>query len=222
MLRWLLVIYCGCLAAGIFFFTGTGDMGDSVAHFLFARYAVVHPELYFHHWAKPVFVLLASPFAQFGFEGAKVFNALVSMACVYFTYRVAFQLKLKQHWIVALLLICMPLNYILTLSALTEPLFALFTILALYWCLGKKYVEAAALAFVFALCEVRRLDCAGCVCFVFCVSEAIQILGFSFERIGGVWFGGLCRASRRVVGVHENSVCAFIQRIWKRTLVSFF
>lgn len=145
MLRWLLGIYCGCLAAGIFFFTGTGDMGDSVAHFLFARYAVVHPELYFHHWAKPVFVLLASPFAQFGFEGVKVFNALVSMACVYFTYRVAFQLKLKQPWIVALLLICMPLNYILTLSALTEPLFALFTILALYWCLGKKYVAAAVL-----------------------------------------------------------------------------
>ena len=92
-----------------------------------------------------MYVLLASPFAQFGFVGLKVFNALLSILSVYFCYRVALKLNLKRAWLAALFLACMPLNYILSLSALTEPLFAFFTILALYYCVSKKYISAAVL-----------------------------------------------------------------------------
>ncbi len=60
----------------VFYFNGTGNEADSINHFLYAHYAPPHPELYLNHWAKPLFTLLASPFAQFGFIGIKLFNIL--------------------------------------------------------------------------------------------------------------------------------------------------
>lgn len=136
---WVLFLYSLSLILGLVYCDGTGDMGDSIAHFIFAQSAPQHPEFYFHHWAKPVFVLLASPFAQFGFSGVKFFNIILSLLSAYFTYRVAEKLKLKTPWLAALLLACMPLNYILTLSSLTEPLFAFFVIVSIYLCFQEKY-----------------------------------------------------------------------------------
>jgi hypothetical protein len=73
----------------------TGDSGDSVMHYLFSRYAPEHPHLFFHHWAKPVFVLLSSPFSQFGFKGIMMFNILCITLTMYFSYRIAEYLELK-------------------------------------------------------------------------------------------------------------------------------
>ena len=55
----ILFVYVVAAAFTIFYFNGTGDSGDSPMHYLFAKYAPKHPELYFDHWAKPLFVLLA-------------------------------------------------------------------------------------------------------------------------------------------------------------------
>ncbi|HNS16370.1 MAG TPA: hypothetical protein PKH94_06480 [Bacteroidales bacterium] len=68
---------------------GTGDSGDSIEHYLISRFAFVHPELYLHHWGKPVFTLLSSPFSQFGFTGMKIFNCIVAAFTGYFTIKVA-------------------------------------------------------------------------------------------------------------------------------------
>jgi hypothetical protein len=138
----LLIVYALISVISIACFKGVGDMGDSVSHYLFARYAPVHPELYFDHWAKPLFVLLASPFAQFGFTGMKVFNAMVSLFTVILTYRIALRLKLGNAAVIILLMLFSPLWYILTFSGLTEPLFALFTALGIYFCLDRRYLAA--------------------------------------------------------------------------------
>ena len=50
-----------------FLLDGTGDAGDSLLHYHYARYAFEHPYLFFHHWGKPMFILIAAPFSQFGF-----------------------------------------------------------------------------------------------------------------------------------------------------------
>lgn len=142
---WVLLLYSFCLLLGLVICDGTGDMGDSMAHFVFAQSAPKHPELYFHHWAKPVFVLLASPFAQFGFNYVKLLNCILSVLSIYFTFRVAEKLKLQTPWMAALLLACMPLNYILTLSSLTEPLFAFFTIVSVYLTLQQRYLSSIML-----------------------------------------------------------------------------
>ena len=139
----LLAIYALTGVLTIIFFDGTGDDGDSIAHYFFARYAPVHPQLYFNHWAKPLFVIISSPFAQFGFVGMKVFNLCVSLLTFYLTYRTAQRLDIRNPLMVIVFLIFTPLYYILTFSGLTEPLFALFLIGAIYLTIQKAFVPAA-------------------------------------------------------------------------------
>lgn len=140
-----LSIYLAVGVVFIFLFDGTADSGDSILHYLFARYAPQHPELYFNHWAKPVYVLLASPFAQFGFNGIKVFNLLVSCGSIYLTFEVCRTLNLKNAALAALCLIFTTYNIIITFSGLTEPLFALFLISGVYLLVKQKYIAAAIL-----------------------------------------------------------------------------
>ena len=136
----VLFIYIVIAVLTIIFFNGTGDAGDSIYHYLFAKYAPIHPELFFYHWAKPVYVLLASPFAQFGLTGIKIFNALVSLTTIFLTYKTARELNIKNAIISAVIMIFTPLYYILTFSGLTEPLFALITVFCIYLSTKQKYL----------------------------------------------------------------------------------
>ena len=72
-----------------FLMDGTGDSGDSIEHYLISLFAFRHPELFLHHWGKPVFTLLSSPFSQFGFTGMKIFNCIVAAITGYITIRTA-------------------------------------------------------------------------------------------------------------------------------------
>ena len=141
----VLFIYAALAAWTIIYFDGTGDTGDSVSHYLFAKYAPKHPELYFDHWAKPVFVLLASPFAQFGFTGMKIVNSCVVLLTIFTTYHIAKTLKFRNAIIVSFILICTPLYFTLTFSGLTEPLFALVVSISILLLLKDKYVAASIL-----------------------------------------------------------------------------
>ncbi len=143
---WLFgVLYLVISAVIISIYNGTGDAGDSIQHFLIAKYAPVHPELYFDHWGKPIFTLLASPFAQFGFIGIKVFNVLVGLGSLHFTFKVADHFKLRLPLLASLLLLSSSLFFVLTFSSLTEPLFAFFLILGIYLLLKDKTVIALIL-----------------------------------------------------------------------------
>ncbi|MCB0786930.1 MAG: hypothetical protein KDC02_22320, partial [Flavobacteriales bacterium] len=106
-------------------FEGTGGSGDSEQHFLIARWAPVHPELYLDHWGKPLFTLLASPFAQLGFAGMKAFNALCMLGTLLMTMRLARRWELPHPVLAGLFLLACPGVWELTFSGLTEPLFAL-------------------------------------------------------------------------------------------------
>ncbi len=139
----LLILYFTAGVLVIYFFDGTGDAGDSVLHYLFARYAPFHPELYFDHWAKPVFVLLGSPFAQFGMKGMKFFNLLVSLLAMYITWRSCILLNIKNSHVVPLFMILAPYAFVQTFSGLTEPLFALFLISGVYFVLKRRCMVAA-------------------------------------------------------------------------------
>jgi len=126
----------------IVLFDGTGDSGDSIYHYLYARYAPQHPELFFNHWAKPLFVLLFSPAAQFGFIGVKILNLVLVNFTLYFTYRVAEQLHFDRPYFSVLLLIFTPLYFVLTFSGLTEPLFAFLLVVALHLALRQRIIPA--------------------------------------------------------------------------------
>jgi hypothetical protein len=129
---YLMIIHLIVSILTLIYFNGTGDAGDSVLHYLFAHYAPSHPALFFDHWAKPLFVLIASPFAQLGFLGVKIMNVILVQFTLYFTYRTSEELHIKRPEFSQLLLIFAPLYFILTFSGLTEPLFAFLLILSAF------------------------------------------------------------------------------------------
>lgn len=126
----------------LYVFDGTGERGsgDSILHYLYAKYAITNPELFLHHWAKPLFVLLSFPFAIFGLVGIKLFNVIVTLFTLFYTYKTALEVNYKNAIIASVILLCTPLYFILTFSGLTEPLFALFTIYSTYLFVRKKYL----------------------------------------------------------------------------------
>ena len=129
----------------VFYFNGTGNEADSINHFLYAHYAPPHPELYLNHWAKPLFTLLASPFAQFGFIGIKLFNILCAYRASYFTFKIVSKLRIKQSILGPVFYFIFPISFVTTFSGLTEPLCAFILIASIYLFQHKKYLTCAFL-----------------------------------------------------------------------------
>ena len=121
---------------------GTGDHGDSVQHFLIAKNSWSNPALFFDHWGKPLFTFFASPFAQLGFKGIKIFNVLL------FSGSTALLIEIGKHLrtnglIAALILLACPMLPSHVLSGLTEPMFAFFLLLSLLLAYKKRWIWAA-------------------------------------------------------------------------------
>ena len=140
---WLLL----CFAAVAF--NGTADEGDSVEHYLFARYAFVHPENFVNHWAKPLFVWIAAPIAQFGFAAVKLLNVTFWALQLAFVVRIARYFGTGYYWIIPVFGICAPMNLTHTLSSLTEPMFAVWLAgsIALIW-YDRKWAGYILLSFL--------------------------------------------------------------------------
>lgn len=133
----------------IFFFTvlilsdGFTGGAESVWHYNFSHFAFKYPHLFFNSWAKPVFTLISSPFAFFGFKAMQFFNVLVAIIAGLFSYLVAKELKMKQP-ILAIILCCFtPVFTYNVFSGLTEILFALVTIVTTYLLLKNRYILAS-------------------------------------------------------------------------------
>lgn len=142
----LLIIYYLLMLVLSVVTDGTGDDGDSVSHFLFSKYAFTHPENFINHWAKPVYVLLSAPFAQFGFIGIKIFNISVTTLAIFFAYQITRQLRIPNGWFVIIALCCAPMYIRLSPSGLTEPLFALSLTIVIFLALRQKLFYSALLA----------------------------------------------------------------------------
>jgi hypothetical protein len=153
----------------VFYFDGTGAEADSVSHYQFARYAFEHPQLFLDHWAKPVYTILASPFAQFGFTGVKVFNVLCSLGSMLFSYLICRELGLKYNSLVAWLYFMFPLSFQTTFSGFTEPLCAVTLTVAIYLCLRKKYLPAAILISFTPFIRSEGLLFVGCFAIYFMI-----------------------------------------------------
>lgn len=149
----LLSAYFIVMAVIAFVANGTGDEGDSIMHYLYARYAFQHPQNFFNHWAKPVYVLLAAPFAQLGFVGVKLMNLLFSTFAAYLTYLTARRLQMPFAWTGLFFALLAPMHITLTLSGLTEPLFAVWLIASVY--LAVRHHVLAAVILVSFLPFVR-------------------------------------------------------------------
>jgi hypothetical protein len=127
-----------------FNFDGTGGEGDSVHHFLYARYAFEYPELFFKHWAKPVWVLLMAPVAQFGFTAIKIAGATCTVGALYLGMRIARKMGMQPDILSVVTAITMPFAVYMSLSGLTEPLFAVWMMFGLWLYFEERDMAATA------------------------------------------------------------------------------
>jgi len=130
---------------GVYLNQSTYDSGDSILHYLQAKSSWKHPMLFMDHWAKPVFVLLASPFAQFDFMGMKLFNTLCVLASVWVAAKIAKKQGMEVTWPIWILALSAPHVFLVQSSGLTELLIALALILSIYWVLEDKWMCAGIL-----------------------------------------------------------------------------
>ncbi len=119
------------IATTLVFLYPDGYQQDGGYHFLFARWAWVHPELLVGVWSRPAFTLLYSLPAQFGYPVAKLFTVLICAAGAWQTWRLANQLGIARPALAIPLLVFQPSFFLLCSDTLTEPLFALIFVVAL-------------------------------------------------------------------------------------------
>jgi hypothetical protein len=128
------------------------DVGDGVNHYLGAHLAFAHPQFLLDPWFKPLFTLLAAPFAWFGFPGMVVFQAVVLLLSATMLWKIATARGLRFRWVAPLLLLVAPSTARALLSGLTEPLFGLLLVTALWSCererWGWGYLLVGSCAFV--------------------------------------------------------------------------
>ncbi len=129
----------------VFLSEGTVGGADDMTHYRYSRYAFQHPYFFIHHWGKPFFTALTSPFAQFGWNGVRIFNVLAGAAAAYFTYRTAKMLGFRFPILAIFLVISSPLYTVLMLSGMTEILFSLVLIVAIFLFYRKQYIWSALL-----------------------------------------------------------------------------
>ncbi|MBL7951427.1 MAG: DUF2029 domain-containing protein [Flavobacteriales bacterium] len=145
-----LVFWWMSLAATMVFLrllsTGIPESGDGVMHHLIARYAWQHPHLLLDHWGKPLFTLLASPFAQLGLWGMALFNALCFVATCWTADLILKDRSSMARWLFAPMLLCMPVYGAMVFAGMTEVLFALVTMLAVLGMYRERYVQAMVFA----------------------------------------------------------------------------
>jgi len=84
----------GLLALGLLFIVGVITIfnttnsyggGDNISHYFGSHWGWKHPAYLFNHWHKPVFTILSSPFAQFGFNGLRIYNLIIGLSTAFIT-----------------------------------------------------------------------------------------------------------------------------------------
>jgi hypothetical protein len=134
---------------------GTWGTGDSITHYLFARHAWDHPILLLDHWAKPVFTVLASPFAQYGFLGIKVYQALVIAITAGLLWFIQAGRQRPMPWLPLVLFSLCPDVIMASQSGLTEPTFGLVLAGGVLLLLGGNNVAGALLLSALPFCRTE-------------------------------------------------------------------
>ncbi|MBC8321168.1 MAG: hypothetical protein H8E34_10630 [Bacteroidetes bacterium] len=127
----------------IFFTNISYGGGDSIQHYNLAHWGWEHPKLLFNHWGKPVFTILMSPWAQFGINGARIYNLFMGFATTIIIWKIAKTLNLSNSWVSIFLVLFTPIYLILMLTPLTEVSFSFFLALSILLFFKKKYIYSS-------------------------------------------------------------------------------
>lgn len=137
------IIYLSLITKGLY------GGADEYHHYRIARYAFYKPELFFDLWGKPLYTFLCGFFSQFGFQSAKLFNAIIGIATLLVCFKIASLRKHKFPLLAVFILCCCPIYILMLPTVMTEPLFALVISLGIYLILYERpYAAAILLSFL--------------------------------------------------------------------------
>ena len=117
--------------------------GDSYNHYFLSRYAFKYPVFFLDNWAKPLFTVLSSLFAQFGFHGMMIFNIIAGILACFFAIKTALELKYMNSVLLVFFICFAPVFTMLLFSGMTEIVFALLLISSVYYFIKEKYIISA-------------------------------------------------------------------------------
>ena len=132
---------------------GIRDVGDGVQHYMIARYAWKHPELFLDQWGKPMFTLLATPFAQFGYAAMTVFNSLLAFAATLLALPILRRSGSGMAIAFPVVVMLAPQYTELVMDGMTEILFGTMALSAVCLMAGERYRAGAVVASLTPLCR---------------------------------------------------------------------
>lgn len=106
----------------------------------------------------------------------KVFNVLVSVLTLYFTYKNCVLSGIRNGILPILFFVCAPVSFALTFSGLTEPLFALLLIVGVYLSLRKRWIAAAVVISFLPFVRSEGLIICGVFTFYFLFNKSFKTL----------------------------------------------
>jgi len=112
-----------------FYSPGDYQGGDTYLHYLIARYAPIHPELYLDHWGKPIYTLIYSLPAQVSYEFTRLFTVCLAGLTAIQVQRWSKELGLSSQNYSAVILLLSPIYIWMSISAMTEILFGLWMVI---------------------------------------------------------------------------------------------
>ncbi|RSK51278.1 hypothetical protein [Hymenobacter rigui] len=123
---------------------GTYDSSDSIMHYLFARYAFLHPVNFLESWSKPLVVQLMAGPAQLGLRGVMVLQCALVAAAAGLAYDAARQLRLPWPWLAMVFCYASADYFRIQFSGLTEPTFSVVLMAAVALALRSRVAWGAA------------------------------------------------------------------------------
>jgi len=119
---------------------GFNGGADSITHYQISKYSWEHDYLLIDQWGKPVFTILFSPIAQLGFKAVVLANIALVFLGAFWAMGIASDLRMKRPWLVALVVLWLPVVAGNSIAALTEMICSLFLIYYLRMALKERFI----------------------------------------------------------------------------------
>jgi hypothetical protein len=141
--KWVFITAIIFYAINFAWSEGFNGGADSITHYQMSRYSWQHHYLLMDQWGKPVFTILFSPIAQLGFDAVVLANMILIFLGAWWTMGIARQLQIRRTWLVAFIMLWMPVVVGNAISGLTEMICALFLLRFIKLSLENKFAWAA-------------------------------------------------------------------------------
>jgi hypothetical protein len=126
---WLIV--CAAAGAAMLFLFDDSCQQDGGQHYLFARWAWVHQELFVGVWSRPLYTSIYAFPSLIGYRAARTLTVLICLAVSYQTWRLAEDLRIDRAPLAIALVWLQPSFFLFCADNMTEPIFALVYVIAL-------------------------------------------------------------------------------------------